>query len=292
MVWLTLQFDSVLLLVDPVIEHILEIPLIKKCIAVPSPGRGPHVITEYGEELLVSLKDSHHVLKINQSTNQHVLYSVPRNPVFVAKHPISGDIYVSCDQSSAIIRTKDRMGVVEMKVPKEYGSTPVGLVAGTDNNIWFMLAKRSAEGSGVFAKFFEDGKIEYMTLPNALAFGKKAGLMHLSFKETADKVRNMYLLSTSLLDSSCIDAVFHATLNNKYSRIETIETAFTLPTQSSKTHRILPTTHGVFVTELAVSALAYIHYSYTHQPKIDETSDFYSFYGIGERSPALVYAVQ
>ncbi|MEM7397190.1 MAG: hypothetical protein AAF492_33125, partial [Verrucomicrobiota bacterium] len=54
--WATLQFASKLILLDPKADDPNAAPTVVKTISVPAPGRGPHVIVEYGEDLWVTLK--------------------------------------------------------------------------------------------------------------------------------------------------------------------------------------------------------------------------------------------
>ena len=291
MIWLTLQFDSMLLLIDPGTDSTTP-PEIIECIKVPSPGRGPHVIREYGDELLVTLKDSHHILKINtKNACDYKLYKTSRTPVFVAKHPISDDIYASIDISSKIARVISYTDTVEeIDVPMGSGSIPVGLVEGSDCNIWFVLNGGSNGGNGTFGKITEDGQFHWFKLPNNM--GKEASLLHLAFDRVhSNSCPRLYLLSSSILKPSATNGVFDVTFDNDYSRIETV-TTIALPTQFSKAHRVLHTTNGLYVTELSTSALA--HISSKLGPSghvIDDTSDYYSQFGMGARARNVVYEI-
>lgn len=281
MVWITLQYQNALVLLDPVADDVDAAPVVQKYISVPAPGRGPHVIIEQGTELWTTLKDSHHVLQIDQNEPRtYHLYPVSRTPVFVAKHGGSGDYYASIDIASKIARLNPRtQEVTEYDIPTDRGSTAVGLIAGPDENVWFVLLGDAAGGSGTFGKILQDGTVEYIRLPNPQ--GSTAGLLHLAFHPKGDNAPRLYLLSSSIADAAGVNAVFDVSLNDEYSRIETIATT-TLPTQYSKAHRVFYTKNGLYVTELSVSLLCHIRTDFANNtPVVDETSDYYAGFGAG-----------
>ena len=287
-IWLTLQFDSALVLIDPVIDDVNAAPIIEKYIKVPAPGRGPHVVQEYGNELWSSLKDSHHVLYINQDDPEdYALYPVSRTPVFVAKHPTSGDVYASIDASSKISRVHVDTGEVsEYSIPMDVGSTVVGLIDGPDGNVWFVLLGAMTGPTGTFGKVTADGEVHFIQLPNAQ--GKTAGLLHLAFPPQ-DKGPRLFLMSSSIGTATAINAVFDVTFDEGYNRIETISTV-TLPTQYSKAHRVFHTNKGLYVTELSVSGICHIRTGFQDNlPVVDETSDYYADFGMGSEQASVDY---
>src|SRR5262245_9815028 len=139
-IWCTFQFDNQLALVDPG-NGLDAVPVIRQKIPIPAPGRGPHGIIEEGPNVWTTLKDSAHVLRVNHTTLTDVtLCPAERKPIFVARHPTSGKFYASQDQSSQIL-CMDEQGkrISSTAIPAAEGTTPVGLIAGPDGNIWFTL---------------------------------------------------------------------------------------------------------------------------------------------------------
>ncbi|MEL6133986.1 MAG: hypothetical protein AAFR59_11535, partial [Bacteroidota bacterium] len=147
-VWITLQFDSQLIRLDPVATDVTAPPVIQQVIDVPQPGFGPHVAVENGDDLLVSLKDSADVLRISYTDpTDYDLYPVSRTPVFVDRHPVSGLIYASIDISSKVAIIDQAAGTVTERSVLEEGGTAVGLVVGNDHNIWVVLLGNSETGT-------------------------------------------------------------------------------------------------------------------------------------------------
>lgn len=89
--WATHEGDNRLLLVDPNGADGDAPPRVLRTIDVPGGGQGPHYVGEYGDQLWVSLKTSNHVLSIDHADpSRFRLYEARPNPIFVARHPVSG----------------------------------------------------------------------------------------------------------------------------------------------------------------------------------------------------------
>lgn len=281
-VWGSLQFDSELLLIDPVVSDVNAPPKIEKCIPLPAPARGPHVVIEDGDDVWTTLKDSHHVMRINhRDPEDYAIYKSARNPIFVAKHAHSGKFYASQDQSSKILRINPKSGKTkQIDIPAELGKTPVGLIAGPDGNVWFVLLGTSTGGTGVFGRILKKGEIQWFQLKNNL--GKQAALLHLAFDDCSDTApAKLWLLASSIISPNTLDALIEVRFNQDYQAIDTIST-HVFPTQLNKAHRVLPLRKGVYATELATSILAHLASSPTENSKrYDETSDYYAEFGLG-----------
>jgi len=281
-IWCTLQYSSELLLMDPVVADVQAPPKIEQRISLPEPARGPHVVVEYGDDLWVTLKDSHHVIRINhRHPDDYRIYKSARNPIFVARNSNSNEFYASQDQSSKILRINPKANTTEeIEIPEELGKTPVGLIEGPDKNVWFVLLGDDEGGTGTFGRILKDGTIQWFQLKNAL--GKRAGLIHLQF-DTSSKTEpaKLWLLSSSIVSPNVMDALFEVRFNEDYKAIDTISTNV-FPTQLNKSHRILPLKSGIYATELAVSALAHLASDPASETKrYDETTDYYAAFGLG-----------
>jgi streptogramin lyase len=283
-IWCTFQFDNKLVRVDP--GSSLEAPpKILQEIPIPAPGRGPHGIIEVGSDLWATLKDSAHVLRIDHTKpDDYTLCPAERKPIFVARHPISGEFYASQDQSSYILRMDARgRRISNTPIPAAQGATPVGLVAGPDGNVWFTLLN----APGTFARIGADGAFTWFHLTTAL--GKTAGLLHLNFDPNPAPLPRLFLLASSITNAAAPDAVFAVTLSDDYSHLDTQQT-FVLPTQGSKAHRVLPAFGGLYVSELNVSLLAHVPLpTGAGDTRVDEASDYYSMMGLGVAARRVRY---
>ena len=293
-IWCTLQFDSELLLIDPVVSDVNAPPVIEKTIKLPEPARGPHVIVEYGDDVWTTLKDSHHVMRINYNNPEdYSIYKASRNPIFVARNSNSNEFYASQDQSSKILRINPENNITqEIEVPPEMGATPVGLIEGPDHNVWFVLLGNSGGGTGTFGRILADGHIEWFHLKNNL--GKQAGLIHLAFEDSHSSgdgsTQKLWLLSSSIVSPNVLDALIEVRFNSGYKAIDTISTNV-FPTQLNKAHRVLPLRKGVYATELAVSILGHLaSYPAANTKKYDETSDYYASFGLGVDGKKIHYS--
>ncbi|EKU99123.1 hypothetical protein Lepto7375DRAFT_1133 [Leptolyngbya sp. PCC 7375] len=293
MVWCAVQFDSTLVLIDPVVSDVSAPVKVKQTIPIPSPGRGPHVVIEEGDYLWVTLKDSHHVLRINhRDPSDYRLYKSSRNPIFVAKHSNLGLLYTSQDQSSKILCINPITHAThEIDIPEAMGNTPVGLIAGPDGNVWFVLLGNSQGGTGTFGRIVnnnrQDSDIQWFHLKNSL--GKSAALIHLAFEDSdahGERPR-LWLLSSSIVAPSAIDSLIEVRFDPDYKAIDTIATSV-FPTQLNKAHRVLPLQHGIYATELATSVLTHLVSNPAEDTTLyDETSDYYATFGLGVKASAV-----
>lgn len=281
--WATLQFENKVLLLDVVGSGVDDAPTVVEAYDIPAPGHGPHVVIEHDNHLWITLKDSHHVLQIPLDHPEECrLFEASRNPIFVAYHRNGDVMYASQDQSGRLLRIDPNQGAMEeTDIPPSIGHTPVGLIAGPDGNVWFVLAGTAEGGTGTFGKILADGTVEWFRLPNAL--GKNASLLHLAFQPhpETDAPDTLWLMSSSIIDATATDAIFRVRLRDNYSVIDSVNTTV-LPTQRSKAHRVLPQPEGIFVTELATSTLAGLFSDPSAATSgFDETGDYFAQYGYG-----------
>jgi virginiamycin B lyase len=284
-IWCTFQFDNKLVRVDPA-NGLETPPVIKQEIPIPAPGRGPHGIIEEGPNVWTTLKDSAHVLRINHTNPaDYTLCPAERKPIFVARHPTSGEFYASQDQASQILRMDEHGNYASTTpIPAAEGATPVGLIAGPDGNIWFTLLN----APGTFGRIGPQGEYTWFHLTTPL--GKTAALLHLNFDPNPPgPLPRLFLLGSSITNPGALNAVFAVTLSNDYTHIDTQQT-FVMPTQGSKVHRVLPAFGGLYVTELTVSLLAHIPLQTTaSEAGVDEAGDYYSMMGLGVDAQRIRY---
>jgi virginiamycin B lyase len=287
-VWTTLQFDDKLLLVQPG-PSVDVPPTVLREISIPAPARGPHVVVEYGDDLWTTCKDSSHVVRVSASNPSTVsVYPCSRRPIFVARHPTSGRVYASLDKSSSILGIDPGTGSTwEVAVPADRGTTPVGLVAGPDGNVWFVLLGGSAGGTGTFAKITDDGTLVWYRLTTGTA--SSAGLIHLAWSTSADGEPLLWLLASSISNMMLPNAVVRVTFQDDYGAIATQET-YSLPTQMCMSHRVLPVGGSLYVSEMMSSVIAHIPVARASTPSVDEASDYYADYGLGQPASHIVYA--
>lgn len=252
-IWATLEAENSLLLLDPG-AGLDTAPKIVRRIDIPLPGNGPHYVGEYGDKLWVSLKDGRQVLGISHVNpkDDYKLYDALPNPIFVAVHPVSGEVYASQDQSSKILRIDPRTHATsQIAIPAERGSTPVGLVPGP-GGVWFVLLGTMQQGTGTFGRIDRDGAIRWFELTSPA--GRHAGLLHLAF-DAPGAGRGAWLLGSSIISDNGLDAIVRVTFDDAYTKI-TSEYVAALPTQLCKAHRLLPLTKTLLATELTSSTVA------------------------------------
>ncbi|KAF9342953.1 hypothetical protein BGX26_006520 [Mortierella sp. AD094] len=252
-VWLTLQKENKLVLIDPRIDSIEGVPEVLKEISVPAPGNGPHYIGEYGDELWVSLQDSSDVLRISHvnSSDYNIYHGVPR-PVFVAQHPINKMFYTGQDNSNAIMKIEPNTGnTTQFNISADIGQTPVGLISGPQG-IWFTLLGNQTQGTGTIGHIDANDTITYHKLQSPL--GKDAALLHLAFDLDATNNYTLWLLSSSIGNDSALNMIIKVIFDAQWQTIQG-EEILVIPTQQSKAHRIVLTPTNVFATELASSKL-------------------------------------
>lgn len=291
-VWVTLQFSSQLVLIDPVAQDLAAPPIIIKRIQLPKPALGPHVVAEEGDTLWTSCKDSHHIVQINSEdpSNARVIPCPPR-PIFVQVHPSSGDIYATLDQTSQLFRIFNSMtnepDVIPISV--EYGTTPVGMVPGPDGNLWFVLLGNASGGSGCFGRILVDGQVNWFQLHNGPA--ANAAFIHLGFPPASTGENLIYLLASSMASSKALNAVVELRMSKDYSRVEAQQTV-TFPSQLSMSHRVLYTNHGIYATELGTCSLVHLHTArFPWGEGVNEVADPYGLWGYGVPKSAVRYPV-
>ncbi|KAG9063562.1 hypothetical protein KI688_004447 [Linnemannia hyalina] len=255
-VWVTLQKDNKLVLLNPIVNSIKAAPEVIKEIVVPNPGLGPHYVGEYGDELWSTLQDSSHVLRINYNdpSNYTIYTGIPR-PIFIAQHPDNGKFYTGEDNSASIMKIDPVANTTsQLPIPETAGMTPVGLIAGPPGRgIWFTLLGNATQGTGTIGNLHKDDTITYHTLSSS-PLSKKAALLHLAFDPEAETNYTLWLLASSIVNSNALDMIIKVTFDAGWSKIVSEDIVVT-PTQLNKAHRILITPTNVFATELASSKL-------------------------------------
>ncbi|KAL4911184.1 hypothetical protein BDW74DRAFT_142521 [Aspergillus multicolor] len=290
LMWLSLQGDNKLLLVDPG-RNLSSAPSIKHTIDIPKPGNGPHCVFEIGDRVWAGLKEAseqtggYYVFSadINNLTStkpENTLYPCLNSPVFIAEEPASGLIYVTQDTDSSIMRIDIATGeTTQLPVPPAVGNNAVGMISissGPLRGVWFTLAGNATGGTGTFGHIVSNGTMRFFSLQNE-SLGGNAGLLHIadaSPKHThkngtacapapeSDDSPALWLLSTSLLSTSSPDALIRVTFDETGSSI-TGEEYISMQTQNAMVHRILTLGRSVFVSELNTFTLAQLKYHNT-----------------------------
>ncbi|WP_433261730.1 hypothetical protein ACQPZF_27630 [Actinosynnema sp. CS-041913] len=255
MVWATHESANRLLLIDPGGASVDVRPEVVRTIDVPGGGEGPHHVGEYDGQLWVSLRRSRQVLAIDPADPaRHRLHDCRPNPVFVARHPGSGDFYVTQDDAGLILRIDPRTrDTAQLAVPAERGGTPMGLVAGP-TGLWVALLGSPEQGTGTFGRIDAQGRPTWFHLrsPEVAA----AALLHLAFDPPGTPRRpRAWLLGSSIVNPNALDVVVRVTFDPDFTRITGEEVAV-LPTQHCKAHRLLPLRRSVLATELTSSTVA------------------------------------
>jgi virginiamycin B lyase len=289
LVWATLQFESTVVLVDPVSQDLNEPPRVLACYRLPAPARGPHVVVEDGGVLWVTAKDSGHVVRIIISESSQDVYPAGRRPIFVARHANSGLVFATEDQSSKLLRIHpDRKRTDELDIPASRGSTPVGMVSGPDGNVWFVLLGGSSGGTGTFGRITGPDTIQYFQLASHAL--KTAGLIHLAWDTRPGQEPRLLLLASSMADPSALNAVVVVTFTPDFSAVATQATAL-MATPACMNHRVLATDKGWYVTELQGCQIAHISSQWTGAGSraVNEASDYFSDFGMGARTNTVAY---
>jgi streptogramin lyase len=269
-VWLSLQFENKLLLVNPGKES-WTTPIIEWEIDIPAPGNGPHCVFEIGDRVWAGLKEpskqtgKYYVFSANvRNAADYRLYESPKSPVFIKQDPTSGWIYVTQDSDSSLMRIDVPTGRTEqLPIPPSVGNTPVGLTASYSRNmwgVWFTLAGDNTGGIGTFGHIASNRQMRFFRLRNPL--GARAGLLHIADATIEENRPALWLLSTSLLSKDSPDALIHVTFDAGVTSIVG-EEYISMPTQDSKVHRVLPLDKTVLVSELSKFTLAQVSYRNT-----------------------------
>ncbi|MCO5575662.1 hypothetical protein L7F22_029466 [Adiantum nelumboides] len=305
-VWASLQFKSLIIRIEPGLT-LSTTPIVWQTITLPSTVYGPHCVCECGPDVWTGCKDSCHIVRINHADgNDFTVFPCSGRPIFMARHPTTQDMYVTLDSSSKIWHLDVATGnTQEIDVPAAYGNTPVGMVAGTDGNVWFTMLGDASGGIGTFARILPNAQFQLFTLTTPIA--SNAGLIHLAFdwyehfnsgsafSTDSSNLHRLWLLSSTLVADTgkSLDAVFSVLIDSELGRITT-QQSIVLPTQRCFTHRVLPHRTGLFVSQLEVSSLAHITgaaaFDLENMP--GETTDFYGHFGNGESHGAFTYELE
>lgn len=270
--WLTLQGDNKLLLVDPG-RRLSDVPSIIRTIDIPAPGNGPHCVFEIGDRVWAGLKvaspqtGQYYVFSADASgtnTTNHKLYQCLNSPVFIKEDASTKLIYVTQDADSSIMRINTTSGETEqLPVPPTVGCNPVGMdtISGPLSGVWFSLAGNATGGTGTFGRVSVDGTLQFFQLKKPL-LGTNAGLLHLADASTPAGGPALWLLSTSLLSPNSPDALIRVTFDASITTI-TGEEYISMLTQNAMVHRVLPMNGTVLVSELNTFTLAQLAYNNT-----------------------------
>lgn len=269
-VWLTLQTDNKLLLVDPG-KDLTTAPSIIQTIDIPEPGNGPHGVFEIGNRVWAGLKvasqqtGQYYVFSVDMSNHtDQILYQCLNSPVFIKEEPNSKLIYVTQDTASSIMRINvTNNEITQLPIPSNIGSTPVGMatVHGQLSGVWFTLAGNATGGSGSFGHIGSSGEMQFFQLKKP-QLGSNAGLLHLADASTANGDPALWLLSTSLLSTNSADALIRVAFNDELTSIID-EEYIAMLTQNAMVHRVVPMDTTVMVSELNTFTLAQLVYNNT-----------------------------
>ena len=269
LMWLSLQGDNKLLLVDPG-KKLSSAPIIKKTINIPAPGNGPHCVFEIGDRVWAGLKAAskqtgkYYVFSADvHNPKNHTLYPALNSPVFIKEEPTTGLIYVTQDNDSSIMRINVTSGETkQMHIPPSVGNNAVGMISATGplSGVWFTLAGNATGGTGTFGHIGASGEMEFFKLKHPL-LGTNAGLLHIADASTAAGPA-LWLLSTSLLSTDSPDALIRVTFDKDVKAVAD-EEYIAMLTQNAMVHRVLPLNNTVLVSELNTFTLAQLSYKNT-----------------------------
>ena len=188
MMWLSLQGDNKLLLVDPG-QNLSTVPSIIKTIDIPEPGNGPHCVFEIGNRVWAGLKvaskqtGQYYVFSADTfNSADQTLYECLDSPVFIKEEPVSQLIYVTQDTDSSIMRINVTSGeTAQLSIPPNVGNTPVGMITayGPMSGVWFSLAGNATGGSGSFGHIGAIGELQFFQLSQS-QLGSNTGLLHIA----------------------------------------------------------------------------------------------------------------
>jgi hypothetical protein len=270
MMWLSLQADNKLLLVDPG-QNLTTAPSIIKTIDIPAPGNGPHCVFEIGNRVWAGLKvaseqtGQYYVFSadVSNSTDQK-LYQCLKSPVFIKEEPTTGLIYVTQDSDSSIMRINVTSGeTTQLPIPPSVGNNAVGMITayGPMSGVWFTLAGNATGGTGTFGHIGSTGEMKFFQLEHPM-LGANAGLLHIADASSVAGGPALWLLSTSLLSTNSPDALIRVTFNAGVTSVSG-EEYISMLTQNAMVHRVLPLDATVLVSELHTFTLAQLTYNNT-----------------------------
>ncbi|PVH72347.1 hypothetical protein DL98DRAFT_433346 [Cadophora sp. DSE1049] len=272
--WLSLQADNQILLVDPGSNLTTE-PTIIQTIDIPEPGNGPHSVFEIGGRVWAGLKvaseqtGKYYVFSVNvsessENSSDPMLYECLKSPVFINEEPTTKLIYATQDSESSIMRIDVDSGETgQIPIPPEFGNTPVGMTTayGPLEGVWFTLAGNASGGLGSFGRIDSSGEPQFFQLKEPL-LGTNAGLLHLADASSLEGGPALWLLSTSLLSNKSADALIRVTFDEGVTSIFG-EEYISMPTQNSWVHRVAPMGDTVLVSQLHTFTLAQLTYKNT-----------------------------
>ncbi|PYH85272.1 hypothetical protein BO82DRAFT_351124 [Aspergillus uvarum CBS 121591] len=294
LMWLTLQAENKLLLVDPG-RTLASKPVVVRTINIPVPGNGPHCVFEIGNRVWAGLKvaspqtGQYYVFSADVShlnatipragsnttvatVRDSTLYPCLNSPVFIKEEPTTGLIYVTQDTDSSIMRINVTSGeTAQLAIPPAVGNNAVGMVTvatGPLRGVWFTLAGNATGGTGTFGHIGADGAMAFFKLQHPL-LGTNAGLLHIADASSSSSSSSteagggpaLWLLSTSLLSSNSPDALIRVTFDANITAVAD-EEYISMLTQNAMVHRVLPLDTTVLVSELhtfTLAQLAYVH---------------------------------
>jgi hypothetical protein len=270
MMWLTLQADNKLLLVDPG-KNLSTPPSILQTIDIPAPGNGPHCVFEIGNRVWAGLKvaseqtGQYYVFSADVSNHtDQTLYPCLNSPVFIKEEPTTGLIYATQDTDSSIMRINVTSGeTTQLPIPPSVGNNAVGMITGYGpmNGVWFTLAGNATGGTGTFGHIGSTGEMEFFQLQHPM-LGTNAGLLHIADASSVAGGPALWLLSTSLLSNNSPDALIRVTFDADITTISG-EEYISMLTQNAMVHRVLPMDATVLVSELHTFTLAQLTYNNT-----------------------------
>ncbi|KAJ5461442.1 uncharacterized protein N7458_002994 [Penicillium daleae] len=270
MMWLTLQADNQLLLVDPG-KNLSTPPSILQTIDIPAPGNGPHCVFEIGNRVWAGLKvaseqtGQYYVFSADVSNHtDQTLYPCLNSPVFIKEEPTTGLIYATQDTDSSIMRINVTSGeTTQLPIPPSVGNNAVGMITGYGpmNGVWFTLAGNATGGTGTFGHIGSTGEMEFFQLQHPM-LGTNAGLLHIADASSVAGGPALWLLSTSLLSNNSPDALIRVTFDADITTISG-EEYISMLTQNAMVHRVLPMDATVLVSELHTFTLAQLTYNNT-----------------------------
>ncbi|KAJ5160293.1 uncharacterized protein N7482_007297 [Penicillium canariense] len=270
MMWLSLQGDNQLLLVDPG-QNLSTTPSIIQTIDIPEPGNGPHCVFEIGDRVWAGLKvaseqtGQYYVFSAHVSNpTDYTMYQCLKSPVFIKEEPTTGLIYVTQDSDSSIMRINVTSGeTAQLPIPPSVGNNAVGMISayGPMNGVWFTLAGNATGGTGTFGHIGSSGEMEFFQLQHPL-LGTNAGLLHIADASSVAGGPALWLLSTSLLSNNSPDALIRVTFDAGITSVSG-EEYISMLTQNAMVHRVLPMDATVLVSELHTFTLAQLTYNNT-----------------------------
>lgn len=269
MMWLSLQSENKLLLVDPG-KNLSTAPSIIKTINIPEPGNGPHSIFEIRGRVWAGLKvaskqtGQYYVFSADVvNTSDTAMYPCLNSPVFIQEEPSTRLIYVTQDSASSIMRINVTSGkTTQLPIPPQVGVNPVGMItaSGPLSGLWFTLAGNATGGTGTFGHIGSTGELKFFHLKEPM-LGSNAGLLHLADASDSEGPA-LWLLSTSLLSNKSADALIRVAFDDAITKVAGQE-YISILTQNAMTHRVAVLGSTVMVSELNTFTLAQLSYRNT-----------------------------